>query len=143
MMKLIATPKYLLRTIVLLVFLLTTGHTKKTKRVPKVPALAGIIRHDAGMEKYLEMGGRSEFACVGRYATSENSNDYAVGVLISPNWVLTAAHFVEDSSVWLGGRASPRPTRRPRRSPRRSGRQVRTAFRGILTTWSTPFDWYS
>ncbi|MET2985127.1 trypsin-like serine protease [Aureibaculum conchae] len=63
----------------------------------------GIIRHDVAIEKYREVGNRDEFDCVGRYSESEESNDYAVGVLIAPKWVLTAAHFVQDSSVWKFG----------------------------------------
>lgn len=65
----------------------------------------GIIRHDVQQEKYVKLGNQVEFNCVGRYSISEESNDYAVGVLISPNWVLTAAHFVENSSVWKFGDA--------------------------------------
>ncbi|GJM30473.1 MAG: hypothetical protein DHS20C17_31080 [Cyclobacteriaceae bacterium] len=63
----------------------------------------GIIRHDRDIERYRALGGQGEFACVGRYAASASSGDYATGVLISPLWVLTAAHFVEDSSVWWFG----------------------------------------
>jgi len=63
----------------------------------------GIIRHDTEIEKYMELGSRPEFNCVGRYSESIESNDYAVGVLISSTWVLTASHFVQDSSVWKFG----------------------------------------
>jgi len=63
----------------------------------------GIIRHDIVIEKYRELGNRTEFNCVGRYSESEESKDYAVGVLVAPKWVLTAAHFVQDSSVWKFG----------------------------------------
>ena len=65
----------------------------------------GIIRHDTDIEKYREMGARPEFECLGRYSVSEASQDFAAGVLVSPTWVLTAAHFVEDSSVWMFGGA--------------------------------------
>ena len=102
-MGLIAIPKKILISMVLLVLWFSPGYTTKIKRVTKVPVLVGIIKHDTDLEKYRDMGRRQEFDCVGRYATSESSKDYAVGVLISPNWVLTAAHFVEDSSVWLFG----------------------------------------
>jgi hypothetical protein len=63
----------------------------------------GIIRHDVDIAKYREMGRQSDFECVGRYSISETEEDYAVGVLITSHWVLTAAHFVQDSSVWKFG----------------------------------------
>ncbi len=63
----------------------------------------GIIRHDVSINKYIEMGQRNEFNCVGRYSISEIDTSYATGVLISSDWVLTASHFVQDSSVWKFG----------------------------------------
>jgi hypothetical protein len=63
----------------------------------------GMIRHDVAIDKYRELGRRSDFDCVGRYSISETGEDYAVGILISSQWVLTAAHFVKDSSVWKFG----------------------------------------
>lgn len=63
----------------------------------------GITRHDTERQQYRDIGKRVEFDCVGRYSISPESQDYAVGVLVSPTWVLTAAHFVEDSSVWMFG----------------------------------------
>jgi V8-like Glu-specific endopeptidase len=63
----------------------------------------GMIRHDVDIEKYREIGRKPEYECVGRYSISETEGDYAVGVLISSQWVLTAAHFVQDSSVWKFG----------------------------------------
>lgn len=65
--------------------------------------LLGMIRHDTDIQRYRDLGKLPEFDCVGRYAVTEESTDYAVGVLIAPRWVLTAAHFVEDSSVWKFG----------------------------------------
>lgn len=63
----------------------------------------GIIRHDTEIEKYIELGNKSDFNCVGRYSEAIESKDYAVGVLIAPKWVLTAAHFVQDTSFWKFG----------------------------------------
>ncbi|MEX0313934.1 MAG: trypsin-like serine protease [Allomuricauda sp.] len=63
----------------------------------------GIIRHDVPIDKYKKLGNQPEFDCVGRYSISEESSDYAVGVLIAPKWVLTAAHFVNKPSVWKFG----------------------------------------
>lgn len=65
--------------------------------------IKGIIRHDVEFYKYKKIGSEPQFDCVGRYSTSIESMDYATGVLISPRWVLTAAHFIEDSSVWFFG----------------------------------------
>ena len=65
--------------------------------------LNGIIRHDTELSKYRELGNRPEFTSVGRYSESVESTDYAVGVLIAPKWVLTAQHFVQDTSFWKFG----------------------------------------
>ena len=65
----------------------------------------GIIRHDTEIEKYINLAKQADFDCVGRYAISEESQDYAAGILISPKWVLTASHFVQPNSVWnFGGK---------------------------------------
>ena len=66
-------------------------------------SLFGIVRHDVPIERYEELGQHSKYDCVGRYSISEKSNDYAVGVLIDSKWVLTAAHFIQDASVWKFG----------------------------------------
>ena len=63
----------------------------------------GMIRHDSDIQKYRDLGNRFEYKCVGRYAVSEDSKDFAAGVLIAPKWVLTAAHFVQSPSVWKFG----------------------------------------
>jgi hypothetical protein len=64
---------------------------------------AGMIRHDVDVERYREIGRRREFVSVGRYSPSPDSRDYAAGVLISKRWILTAAHFPNDISVWSFG----------------------------------------
>lgn len=64
---------------------------------------AGMIRHDVSIERYRELGRRPEFKSVGRYSPSVDSDDYAAGVLISKQWVLTAAHFPDGISVWHFG----------------------------------------
>ncbi|MEB2774223.1 trypsin-like serine protease [Algoriphagus sp. D3-2-R+10] len=74
-----------------------------TAHILPIAELNGIIRHDVGIQKYLDLGNQPEFDCVGRYSEAIESTDYAVGVLISPQWVLTASHFVQDSSFWKFG----------------------------------------
>lgn len=63
----------------------------------------GIIRHDTNINKYIELGNKPEFNCVGRYSESVDGKDFAGGVLITPKWVLTASHFVQDTSFWKFG----------------------------------------
>ncbi len=65
--------------------------------------VTGMIRHDVEIERYRELGRMPEFSCVGRYSSTVTSDDYATGVLIAKRWVLTASHFIGDSSVWLFG----------------------------------------
>lgn len=65
--------------------------------------MMGMIRHDVDIEHYRNLGGQPEFRCVGRYSSTLTSNDYAAGVLIAESWVLTASHFIGDTSVWLFG----------------------------------------
>ncbi|MEM9141513.1 MAG: trypsin-like serine protease [Bacteroidota bacterium] len=82
--------------------------------------LFGIIRHDVPLSQYREMGARPDFKCVGRYSISETAKAYAAGVLIAPRWVLTAAHFVQDSSVWKFGEhfyATKKIVKHPQRRP--------------------------
>jgi hypothetical protein len=66
-------------------------------------SVTGMIRHDVDIERYREHARRPEFNSVGRYSSSEKSDDYAAGVLIAERWVLTASHFIGDSSVWMFG----------------------------------------
>jgi len=66
-------------------------------------ANAGMMRHDVSIERYREIGRRPEFGSVGRYSPSVESSDFAAGVLISKQWVLTAAHFPDPISVWHFG----------------------------------------
>ncbi len=65
--------------------------------------ITGIIRHDVDIERYRDLGRRPEFSCVGRYSSTVTNDDYAAGVLIADRWVLTASHFIGDSSVWMFG----------------------------------------
>ena len=87
-----------------------TNQLKKNKILVKAFILtmsliltSGIIRHDKNIQKYVGIGMSPQFECVGRYSTTKDTTDYAAGVLIAQNWVLTASHFVEDSSSWKFG----------------------------------------
>lgn len=65
--------------------------------------LPGMIRHDVPIEKYRDLAKSDKFQSIARYSESPESTDYAVGVLISKKWILTAAHFVHQPSVWKIG----------------------------------------
>jgi hypothetical protein len=78
---------------------------------------AGVIRHDTPIDPYREIGARPEFNSVARYSPSPESHDYAAGVLISKTWILTAAHFPNNVSVWSFGSSFYR-TKRIVRHPR-------------------------
>ncbi len=65
--------------------------------------VTGIIRHDVVIERYRDLARQPEFSCVGRYSSTVSSDDYAAGVLIADRWVLTASHFIGDTSVWMFG----------------------------------------
>ena len=63
----------------------------------------GMMRHDVNIERYREVGRMTEFESVGRYSSSPSSDDYAAGVLIADQWILTASHFIGDTSYWAFG----------------------------------------
>ena len=65
--------------------------------------IIGMTRHDVDIELYRDLGRQPEFSCVGRYSSTLTSDDYAAGVLIADRWVLTASHFIGDTSVWMFG----------------------------------------
>lgn len=67
--------------------------------------LAGTIRHDVPDEKYIEYGDKHK--CVLKIELVNEKNERSLGscVAIKDNWVVTAAHVVEDSEkghVFLG-----------------------------------------
>ena len=66
-------------------------------------ATAGVIRHDVPLSLYRDLARQSDFMAVGRHTDSPESDDYAAGVLVAPGWVLTAAHFVGETSFWTFG----------------------------------------
>jgi hypothetical protein len=59
-----------------------------------VPASAVIIRHDVPMQAYADLAAHPALAPVGEYV-SVGFPLIASGVLIAPDWVLTAAHVAE------------------------------------------------
>ncbi|AYB34912.1 trypsin-like serine protease [Chryseolinea soli] len=88
--------------------------------------VSGMIRHDVDIERYRELGRNPEFSCVGRYSSTATSDDYAAGVLIAEKWVLTASHFIGDSSVWMFGDKyykSKRTIKHPKLEPGATERQ--------------------
>ncbi len=86
-----------MKSIGLLICLLFMNNVSVEKKV------TGMIRHDIDIERYRDLGRRPEFSCVGRYSSTTTSDDYAAGVLIAERWVLTASHFIGDTSVWMFG----------------------------------------
>jgi len=89
----------------------------------------GMIRHDVEVERYRELGKQNDFLSVGRYATAVDSKNYAAGVLIAPTWVITAAHFVADTSVWTFGENTYR-TKRVIRHPKLTPGAAETQWTG-------------
>ena len=60
-------------------------------------ASAGTIRHDRDDQAYLDLG--AQFASVGFIEGSTASSGFAAsGILIADDWVLTAAHVVDDAT---------------------------------------------
>jgi len=62
---------------------------------------AGTIRHDRDDGLYTALAWQAEYACVGAVGrkTASGSKGVASGVLIAGQWVLTAAHVVQDSAL--------------------------------------------
>lgn len=63
------------------------------------PAVAIVIRHDRADSLYRDLAQQPQFQAVGRLGGTN-------GILIAPDWVLTAAH-VNGSSFGLGSRSYP------------------------------------
>ena len=61
--------------------------------VAAASALAGTIRHDVSDQLYLDEG--AKYGSVGQVYTGSH---YGSGILIHPNWAVTAAHVVENVS---------------------------------------------
>jgi hypothetical protein len=63
-------------------------------------AQAVVIRADRTDSQYVSLGANSAYASVGQIygTTSPTSGFYASGTLIAPDWVLTAAHVVDDAT---------------------------------------------
>jgi len=64
------------------------------------PAFAGVGRNDVPASQYLQLGSSTLYASVGRIAEATANGNYSgSGTLIAPNWVLTAAHMVDDATA--------------------------------------------
>jgi secreted trypsin-like serine protease len=63
------------------------------------PASAGTILHTVRDQDYLALGGSPAYASVGQIIGTDALGSFAgSGVLIAPNWVLTAAHVVDSAT---------------------------------------------
>ena len=69
-----------------------------------ISSLAGTRRDDVADINFINLGADPLYSSVGRFTYSVGSSSYiASGVLISPDWVLTAAHVVEGNNFLGGG----------------------------------------
>ena len=77
--------------LIAVVFLLSAG-------VIAVPAQAIVVRNTQDDSLYRSLGSSSPYDSVGRFTgTTNNSCFLASGTLIAPDWVLTAAHVVDNA----------------------------------------------
>jgi len=67
-------------------------------------AEAGVRRDDVADSSFVNLGADPRYASVGRFLYSVDGSGFiASGVLISPNWVLTAAHVVQGNNFLGAG----------------------------------------
>lgn len=62
------------------------------------PIHAGVIRSDVPDSSYTSLGANSQYASAGKI-TFGNNSDWASGVLVAGDWMLTAAHVVRSNAV--------------------------------------------